>query len=149
MLLGGKARMLILLLMTVFTVNVVKFQTLYFVLLRPKFCFLCSCFLKYLLEWQTVQTPLSSLIWVYAICHTWVYKILGHLPYPRYWNTLLSWSRILTGSFYCLNNDVSKKKRWVNGKQRRPWSDAMLCIVWSWLTLFAQICLSQYIQLKK
>ena len=36
-----------------FTVNVLKFRTLFHPF-RPKFCFLCSCFLKYLLEWQIV-----------------------------------------------------------------------------------------------
>ena len=37
-----------------FMVNVLKFWTLYSVPFWPKFCFLCSCFLKYLVEWQTV-----------------------------------------------------------------------------------------------
>ena len=36
------------------TVNVLKFRTLYSILFWPKFCFLCSYFLKYLVEWQTV-----------------------------------------------------------------------------------------------
>ena len=36
------------------TVNVLKFRTLYSLLFWPKFCFLCTCFLKYLVEWQTV-----------------------------------------------------------------------------------------------
>ena len=38
----------------VVTVNVLKFRTLYSILFQPKFCFLCSCFLRYLIEWQTV-----------------------------------------------------------------------------------------------
>ena len=36
------------------TVNVLKFRTLYSLLFWPKFCLLCTCFLKYLVEWQTV-----------------------------------------------------------------------------------------------
>ena len=36
------------------TVNVLKFRTLYSLLFWPKLCFLCTCFLKYLVEWQTV-----------------------------------------------------------------------------------------------
>ena len=36
------------------TINVLKFQTLYSILFWPKFCFVCSCLLKYLVEWQTV-----------------------------------------------------------------------------------------------
>ena len=35
-------------------VNVLKFLTLYSILSWLKFCFLCSCFLKYLVEWQTM-----------------------------------------------------------------------------------------------
>ena len=35
-------------------VNVLKFRTLYSLLFWPKLCFLCTCFLKYLVEWQTV-----------------------------------------------------------------------------------------------
>ena len=36
------------------TVNVLKFQTLYSYYFWLKVCFLCSCFLKHLVEWQTV-----------------------------------------------------------------------------------------------
>ena len=36
------------------TVNFLKIRTLYSVLFWLKFCFLCSSFLKYLVEWQTV-----------------------------------------------------------------------------------------------
>ena len=36
------------------TVNALKFQTLYSLLFWPKLCFLCTCFLKYLVEWQTM-----------------------------------------------------------------------------------------------
>ena len=36
------------------TVNVLKFQTLYPILSWPKFCFICNCFLKYLVERQSV-----------------------------------------------------------------------------------------------
>ena len=35
-------------------VNVLKFQTLYSILLCLNFAFVCSCFLKYLVEQQTV-----------------------------------------------------------------------------------------------
>ena len=35
-------------------VNVLQFQTLYFILFWPKFCFLCSSFVTYLVEWQGV-----------------------------------------------------------------------------------------------
>ena len=44
------------------TVNVLKFQTLYSLLFWPKFCFLCTCFLKYLVEWQTVLTLIRLLL---------------------------------------------------------------------------------------
>ena len=37
-----------------FTLNVLKFQTLYSILIWHKFCFLCSPFLQFLVEWQTV-----------------------------------------------------------------------------------------------
>ena len=40
--------------MTAFTVNVLKFQTLYSISFWPKVCFLCTCFLQFLVEWQTV-----------------------------------------------------------------------------------------------
>ena len=33
----------------------------------------------------------------------------------------------------------------MNGKQYRPWSDAMFCGVWSGSTLFAQAYLSEYL----
>ena len=36
------------------TVNVLKFWALYSLLFWPKFCFSCTGFLKYLVEWQTV-----------------------------------------------------------------------------------------------
>ena len=36
------------------TVNFQKFRTLYSILFWLKFCFLCSSFFKYLVEWQTV-----------------------------------------------------------------------------------------------
>ena len=35
-------------------VNVLKFRTLYSVLSWPKFCFLCRCFLYYIVKWQTM-----------------------------------------------------------------------------------------------
>ena len=35
-------------------VNVLKFRILYSILFWSKFCFLWTCFLKYLVEWQTV-----------------------------------------------------------------------------------------------
>ena len=44
------------------TVNVLKIRTLYSILFLPKFCFLCSCFLKYLVERQTVQTQIRLLL---------------------------------------------------------------------------------------
>ena len=47
------------------TVNILEFRKLYFKLLLPKFCFLCTCFLKHLDEWQTDR---SSLICVYHLC---------------------------------------------------------------------------------
>ena len=34
----------------------------------------------------------------------------------------------------------------IGGKHYRPWSDATLCSIWSWSTLFAQACLSQYLR---
>ena len=37
-----------------YTVNFLKFRTLYSILFWLKFCFLCSSFFKYLVEWQTV-----------------------------------------------------------------------------------------------
>ena len=36
------------------TVNFLKFRTLYSIFFWLKFCFLCSGFFKYLVEWQTV-----------------------------------------------------------------------------------------------
>ena len=36
-------------------VNVLKFRTLYSIQCWPIVCFLCSCFLKYLAEWQIVK----------------------------------------------------------------------------------------------
>ena len=38
----------------VHTINFLKFRTLYSILFWLKFCFLCSGFFKYLVEWQTV-----------------------------------------------------------------------------------------------
>ena len=35
-------------------VNVLKFRKLYFKLVWTKFYFLCSCFLEFIVEWQTV-----------------------------------------------------------------------------------------------
>ena len=40
----------------IYMVNVLKFWTLYSILFWLKCCFLCSCFLKCLVEWQTVLT---------------------------------------------------------------------------------------------
>ena len=45
-----------------FTVNVLKFRTLYSIPLWPKFCSLCNCFQKYLVEWQTVKTLIRLLL---------------------------------------------------------------------------------------
>ena len=42
-------------------VNDLKFQALHFIPVLPKFCFSCSCYLKYLVEWQTVQTQIRLL----------------------------------------------------------------------------------------
>ena len=39
-----------------------KFRTLYYISFWPKFCFLLSCFLKYSVEWQTVQTVIRLLL---------------------------------------------------------------------------------------
>ena len=50
-------------------VNVLKCPLFYtFLLFLSKFCFLCSSFLKYLVEWQTVYTLIISLIWVCTVC---------------------------------------------------------------------------------
>ena len=63
-------------------VNVLKFRTLYCKHFWPSFCFLCSCFFKYLVEWQTVKT-LIRLVWsefalfAYAI----LYEILIQSQY--------------------------------------------------------------------
>ena len=43
------------------TVSDLKFQALHSLPVLPKFCFLCSCFLKYLVEWQTVWTQIRLL----------------------------------------------------------------------------------------
>ena len=39
-----------------------KFITLYSVLFWPKVCFLCTCCLNYLVEWQTVWTLIRLLL---------------------------------------------------------------------------------------
>ena len=44
------------------TVTVLKFRTLYSILFRLKFCFLCICLLKCLVEWQTVNTQIRLLL---------------------------------------------------------------------------------------
>ena len=51
------------------TVNVLKFWTLYSIFFSLNFAFLCSCFIKYLVEWQ------SSLIWVCTVC---IYHSVKH-----------------------------------------------------------------------
>ena len=76
------------------TVNVLKFRTLYSVLFWPKLCFLCTCFLKYLVEWHSVdpdQTAPSGAVWsgsaLFAfviLSETLVFEFLEHLPYPHY-----------------------------------------------------------------
>ena len=38
-------------------INVLKFQTLYSILFSPKFCFSCTCFLKYLVEMANSVDP--------------------------------------------------------------------------------------------
>ena len=44
------------------------------------------------------------------------------------------------------NKEHQKNENWwMNGKQCRPWSDVAYCGVWSGSTLFAKVCLSQYI----
>ena len=65
-------------------VDVLKFQTLYSFLFWPKFCFLCSRFFKYLMEWQTVQTLIrqkSSLIWVCIVC---IYHFVRNFNVPYF-----------------------------------------------------------------
>ena len=73
----------------IITVNVLKFQTLNSILFWPKFCILCSSFLKYLVGKQcrprSDGSLRSSLIWVCTVCmchlsDTLVYEILGNLP---------------------------------------------------------------------
>ena len=67
------------------------FWTLSYMIFRPIFCFLCSCFLKYFVEWQTVLTQIrlllapSGAVWsgsalfAHAILsETLMYEILGH-----------------------------------------------------------------------
>ena len=65
------------------TLNVLKFRTLCSILFWSKFCFLCSCFLKYLVEWQTVSALFAYII----LSVTLVFEILGHLLYFAKWST--------------------------------------------------------------
>ena len=62
-----------------------KFQTLFSILLWSKFGFLCSCFLKYLVEWQK-HKPRSGAVWsectfriFYFVSHfgVWKFTVLG------------------------------------------------------------------------
>ena len=71
-------------------VNVLKFRTLYSILFWPKFSFLCSCFLNYLVERQTVLIAPSGAVWsgsalfAYVILsYTLVFKILANLLYYK------------------------------------------------------------------
>ena len=59
-------------------VKVLKFRTLYSILFWPKFCFLCSCFLKYLLELCRPCSDCSfSLIWVCTVCISYFVRHFG------------------------------------------------------------------------
>ena len=71
-------------------VNVLKFRTLYSILFWPKFSFLCSCFLNYFVERQTVLIAPSGAVWsgsalfAYVILsYTLVFKILANLLYYK------------------------------------------------------------------
>ena len=72
------------------TVKVLKVWTLFFFffeLLWPKLCFLCSCFLKYLVEWQanSVDLEQSALFACAILSETLVFKVLGHSPFLELW----------------------------------------------------------------
>ena len=72
------------LLIQIHSLNVLKFRTLYSIHFLPKFYFLCSWFLKYLVEWQTVLTLIRLFLkdlglhcFHMPFCHkTSVYEIL-------------------------------------------------------------------------
>ena len=88
----------------------------------------------------------GSAVFAYAIMSaTVVYKILGHLPYFRCWDTLTLYltSQKYLSKFILLPINVSKNC-WMSCKQCRPWSDATFCDIWSGSTLFARVCLSKY-----
>ena len=42
--------------------NILKFLSLYSILIWPKFCFLCSCYVNYLVKWQIVLTLIRLLL---------------------------------------------------------------------------------------
>ena len=82
-------------------VNALNFRTL-FETFWPKVCFLCSCFLKYLVEWQAVRhrsdcsrprsdcSFKSCLIWVCTVCIRQFFRnfgveTLGHLFVLRFY----------------------------------------------------------------
>ena len=75
-----------------YMVNVQKFQTLYFILFSPKFCFLCTCWLKIHCEMTNSldpdQTAPSGAVWFGSALFAYVIlsdtletEILGHLLY--------------------------------------------------------------------
>ena len=88
-------------------------NTLFHTFLAYILLFVCSYFLKYLMEWQTVYTLIRLLLWpgsalfAYAILsETLVYKITGHL----------SWI-FLKRSFLCFQffrcfMETLQQKRW-------------------------------------
>ena len=75
-------------------------------------------------------------------CRIYLYYI--HRIYPKYSDTFTTSypSKIWKSSFYYLS--ICLNYCWMSGKQRRPWSDAAFCGVWSWSTLFAQAYQPQY-----
>ena len=74
---------------TLVQVNILKFQTLYSILFWPKFCILCNCFLKYFVEWQTVQNLIrlllnkgAHIVIIHVPCDIYVH-VIGIMSEPR------------------------------------------------------------------
>ena len=91
-------------------------------------------------DWADAQADLSSLgaqaVLLVLSCAA------SYLIYPKYsdtWTTYVSYTLFIL-KFYCL---LICLNCWIRGKQRRTWSDATFCTVWSGSSLFAQAGLSE------
>ena len=80
------------------------------------------------------------------------YRIIGYCLmyhiYPKYlckFTSCQTCPKIWTSLLCYLLINVSNSCYWMGGKKCRPWSDAALRGVWPGSTLFAQVCLFQYL----